>query len=50
MDAEQWRKIKQLYGMKDLLERSLDLLYQLIDYKRFVFVPSGAADRFNSRS
>jgi hypothetical protein len=33
--------------MKELLERSLDLLHGLIDHKRFVFVPSGPADRMS---
>ena len=32
-------------GMKELLERSLDLLKQLVNHKKFVFVPSSPAER-----
>jgi hypothetical protein len=32
-------------GMKELLERSLELLHQLVAHRKFVFVPSAPADR-----
>jgi hypothetical protein len=32
-------------GMKELLERSLDLLNELVDHKKFIFVPSSPNDR-----
>ncbi len=32
-------------GMKDLLVKSLSLLEELVDHRRFIFVPSGPADR-----
>lgn len=32
-------------GMKELLEKSLDVLERLVRYEKFVFVPSGPADR-----
>lgn len=32
-------------GMKELLEKSLDLLRQLVEHKKFVFVPSSPGDR-----
>jgi hypothetical protein len=32
-------------GMKELLEKSLDLLTQLVEHRKFVFVPSSPSDR-----